>query len=504
MLRHSLILFAFIALAGCAGLAPLIPLTDEQFVVKASDKPIIRLAFPKVRTSSEDLVDHIHRIAERECGGDDYEYKVDAVFSRKQKPEGGEPFRLVRAGTAVVYCNTLFVDSRESQPDSIYEYVMALPDGAFDVSPYGPLQLMLLSGQFDELTQSLDQLNESFDGSVESERRLSEVIEGFSIVDSRLTAALERWANDQPQSAWPTLMLAKHKDQIAWLHRGSGTAETVTKDGWVHFEASLNSAMSNVELTEEAGLKLPHVDAMRIAALRGTTTANRREAILEAFENARRRWPTSSVVHEVFAWAITERWFGKPGELDKLVAELRGNPDAKQALAGVLATIHYDKALTTLSDEKVEEALEHVTQSIGYSPNTGAYRIRAEILAAQNRQVSAEKSAEMAVQLSPYSHGLRLKLAELSFATGNVVQALTSVAWAAALKPDDAKLQELKGHYFFNMRRYREAAAAFRAAAAAGGDVARLVHLSKSAEFQLKVRAKEAPADSADNAVRGL
>jgi hypothetical protein len=141
-------------------------------------------------------------------------------------------------------------------------------------------------------------------------------------------ALLREWQKAKPQSATPLLALAANYVNYAAIARGSGTADTVSDEGW-RLEAD-RAAMAASALIEAAHLieKSPYwfEAAQNVALDQGWSKAQSREL----FDLAATFEPTYYHYYREYANYLLPKWYGDEGDAEAFAEEVSEHVGGEQ------------------------------------------------------------------------------------------------------------------------------------------------------------------------------
>jgi hypothetical protein len=130
--------------------------------------------------------------------------------------------------------------------------------------------------------------------------------------------ALRSWWEADAESMPARVALACGLYNNAWKARGNGFANTVTQDGWRHFEERLAEARRILIAAERLGPDSPvyYSTLLRIAFVDGTS----RTEWEELYERSVTAFPGYTRFYLAKANFLLPRWFGAPGEWEAFAA----------------------------------------------------------------------------------------------------------------------------------------------------------------------------------------
>jgi len=134
----------------------------------------------------------------------------------------------------------------------------------------------------------------------------------------RTVGKLEKWAIAYPESPTPRIMLGEVYVSWAWKARGSGYANTVTKEGWQLFGDRLNRARTQLEAADGLTTKDPETyrTMMTVALGQGWS----KEEMDTVFKKGVSVEPNYMQLYESKANFLLPRWHGEPGDWETFAA----------------------------------------------------------------------------------------------------------------------------------------------------------------------------------------
>lgn len=140
------------------------------------------------------------------------------------------------------------------------------------------------------------------------------------LVEPSATQAMEffsDWAKERPDNVTAQVCYAEALTNHAWLARGDGYANTVTKEGWRLFRERLEKANTVLKRAERRLEYCPGVfEAQQTVALGEGWS---REAYMKQFLKAIEREPTYGGYYTHICYWLFPRWYGGPGEYEHLI-----------------------------------------------------------------------------------------------------------------------------------------------------------------------------------------
>jgi hypothetical protein len=192
----------------------------------------------------------------------------------------------------------------------------------------------------EELRQSKELL---YDGSWLSEAFLSAFRLGPGVSNERYAEVeqrLARWEQAKPSSiALPLIKAGYHLD-LAWKWRGTGYADTVTKEGWQHFEAELATARQILESYRTSKSFPEYFGLMQTVALGQSWNREEYERLFAEAIN------TEPDYYNFFchkAYYLLPRWQGHKGEWEAFAESERQKHGAGAAGDALYARIALSK-----------------------------------------------------------------------------------------------------------------------------------------------------------------
>jgi hypothetical protein len=125
-------------------------------------------------------------------------------------------------------------------------------------------------------------------------------------------ARLERWIAVSPNSSAPRVALAGAYLRFAWKARGNGPGETVTSEGWDHFEERVWKARKTLDDAKSISAANPqwYVEMETVALAQGWT----RETTDKLVQEASNVEPDYFYFYNKHANYLLPKWYGKPGD----------------------------------------------------------------------------------------------------------------------------------------------------------------------------------------------
>ncbi|MCA9038347.1 MAG: DUF4034 domain-containing protein [Planctomycetaceae bacterium] len=180
---------------------------------------------------------------------------------------------------------------------------------------------LLDSAQYDRLNQ-LAKMAFAYDDSI-SEEELFAAVNPTNVksrTDDRV-AQLISWAESSPLSPAPRIALAEHYRRVAWSHRGSGYANTVSEEQFREFEYYINKALTELGLLEP-GASTPHRYYSLMLSLQTSASASR-ESFDETVDDVLRFCPENIDAHLTACYHLMPRWHGEPGDVARYAERVR-------------------------------------------------------------------------------------------------------------------------------------------------------------------------------------
>lgn len=151
--------------------------------------------------------------------------------------------------------------------------------------------------------------------------RINDIYDSCGIDDETEMGAKKRieevrdWIKKDPKSATAKILLASILTDFAWKARGSGYANTVSKDGWKLMADRLNEAWSTLKQVNQRPPEwYPY--ALHVALGQGWSQPE----YDVVFNESRKRFPNYDQVIFSKAYWLQPKWHGEPGDAEKLIA----------------------------------------------------------------------------------------------------------------------------------------------------------------------------------------
>jgi hypothetical protein len=164
-------------------------------------------------------------------------------------------------------------------------------------------------------------------------------------------AAMREWTKHSPDSPTPLVAWGDNLVDYAWRARGSGYADTVSKDGWDKMGKRLGLAGGVAKAAEALSTKCPHTASVKQSiALGASMPRETYDALVGSMLNL---FPTYSPIYLSQAWYLQPRWNGEEGEWNK-VAEAQCDKVGGTAGDALYAQIAW--SLVTYYDNVIDDA----------------------------------------------------------------------------------------------------------------------------------------------------
>ena len=138
---------------------------------------------------------------------------------------------------------------------------------------------------------------------------------------------LNAWILARPNSGPAYIALAEFFTNYAWRARGGGWANSVTQQGWTLFRQRLNAAYQVLERGRNVAARDPgYWNIYQTVAMGLDWPLFRRQ---EIFRNGLAVAPDYVPLYTTYAYTITPRWGGKPGQIKELAdqaVQVSGGP----------------------------------------------------------------------------------------------------------------------------------------------------------------------------------
>jgi len=128
-------------------------------------------------------------------------------------------------------------------------------------------------------------------------------------------ATLDRWQEAYPNSVMPLIVQAKTHIDYGWDARGSGYANTVTKEGWRVFHREIGIAEDYLLKAEALNGDDPELYAKMITVGMASNNSSREQQAI--FEKGIGIELGYYPLYQRMAYSLTPRWGGRPGELER-------------------------------------------------------------------------------------------------------------------------------------------------------------------------------------------
>jgi tetratricopeptide (TPR) repeat protein len=162
---------------------------------------------------------------------------------------------------------------------------------------------------------------------------------------------LAKWCEASPESITPRVILADTLIDFAWRARGSGWANSVSKEGWRKFGDRLEQAQSVIADAEKLKETCPRMSYCAQTVALGTSMD--REDYDKLVASWLARYPNYNQIYLSQAYYLQPRWFGDEGEWERVASEQCNKVGGE---AGDILYAHIAASLASLYDNTVKEA----------------------------------------------------------------------------------------------------------------------------------------------------
>ena len=329
-------------------------------------------------------------------------------------------FRTFVATLLAVALTACVVSAEEARLDA-FGYPLDLPDKL-------ALRALLTGRHFDELEESLAELQRDFEADYRHELRVAQGFDAFRGLDATGADAVEAWAQQRSDSWIAQLGLGRHYVSEAWRHRGSSSASRTSDKQFAAMRSLCESADRALGRALELRPKLAVAWELKLGCARATSDAALRE---QALREALAIQPLLFRVREIHMLNATRRWGGSYAELERLAGEAQAFADTNPRLVLLLGLSDWDRGRDAKSC-----AIEPFDAALGHGPYWRALMERG------------------------WCHYQKKQLAP----------ALRDLERALELHPQDANLVHRRGHVFGKLGDWERAIADLELAHGAGGE----------------------------------
>lgn len=130
------------------------------------------------------------------------------------------------------------------------------------------------------------------------------------------------WTDSHPDSHFAWLVRGRQAISYAWYWRGNGFANTVTQEGWEHFESALNEARTYLNRSYELEPKDPESSAALVEMCVGGDCA--REEFARYVDRVCALVPSHTRVHDQVLRSLLPKWGGSWELVDEFLEILDG------------------------------------------------------------------------------------------------------------------------------------------------------------------------------------
>ena len=203
----------------------------------------------------------------------------------------------------------------------------------------------------------------------------------FSLYPEENLKRIQAWQKASPDKPMPYIMEAAYWTALALKARGSGTASTVSPEGWQLFRERLERGDAVLEKSRAISQSLPHWYAMK---LRFGYYLDKRAEMEPVYQEAVRKWPTYYSLYNIKLFFLMPRWGGSLEAVDRYIAQASkaaGGAEGKVLYARLYAMAGEDDRVSLFKETRAswpemkagfEEWLKRYPQS-SYLQKLGAY-----------------------------------------------------------------------------------------------------------------------------------
>lgn len=301
----------------------------------------------------------------------------------------------------------------------------------------GRLRQLFEAGDYDELNESLDQLQRAYEKDPTREQAVVEAFRLFTLPDDE--SNLNAWVDHDPSSYQPFVARAEYNMKSTWRARGTKWARETSARQFRQMEWWLEETSADVD----AALSL-NERAVSAHAVLITIHMARGEDLEEAaaFENARDTLPNSLHLYLTYAHANRPRWGGSYEVMERIAEEgIQRNPDDPRFNA-VMGLLYHDQAEMLSYDNRDSQAVEVYTEALDLADTAQAREARSRSYLALYDTPAALRDVDRAIELDPYSASARLLRAGILGQQGETRGAVADVYAARELAPEDPEVLE--------------------------------------------------------------
>jgi hypothetical protein len=161
-----------------------------------------------------------------------------------------------------------------------------------------------------------------------------------------LVALTARWARDHPGSPLAHQLHLQARLAMAWWHRGTGYANTVSPDAWKRFRGEIDAAIAHLTTHAEVALQDGHgyVQAVALGRAAGWDI----DRLLALVDTGLRRTPDDIGLHRAMLHSLLPKWGGSAELVDRYInwAAEQAGPERGGHLYAVLYASAADNAFS--------------------------------------------------------------------------------------------------------------------------------------------------------------
>jgi hypothetical protein len=228
--------------------------------------------------------------------------------------------------------------------------------------------------------------------------------ESLPYFESRVAGTRE-WVQRRPDSALAHAVHVHALVDLAWFHRGSGFANTVSDQRFADFRAKLNEALAYVKANSAALTRHSFYTRPLLTLMRGLGVGVDKQ--MEVARHGLRKEPGDECIYLRVVDSLVPKWGGEPQELESWVREsMKGLPDAA-ALAryarmyDVAASADFQQGLFENSLARWPLMRDGLRQLIAESPRSRYWKNRLGYYACMAKDRDAAAPALEAIEAAP-------------------------------------------------------------------------------------------------------
>jgi tetratricopeptide (TPR) repeat protein len=294
------------------------------------------------------------------------------------------------------------------------------------------LLALLRAGQYEALTQHLQDLQTEFEADHRKEEWVTQAFDAFYTPDGAVGDHIDRWVIEAPYSFAPHVARAQHHIALAWHYRGGDYATKTDDDRLKKFRelASLGELDVLHAMDRNPKLVIAYQIAIWTAAYGGINTEKRKH-----LDSATAICPDCFRVRSKYLFATRPRWGGKLEDMERFAIESQAFAGQNPRLKALLGYADQNRASAYREQKKYAAAMDAIEKALTTSDYHAFHDERARIFSDLEQTKEALEEMEKAVDHDPQNASYLRRRARLLIATGKLREGTDDLKLASLLDP---------------------------------------------------------------------